>query len=300
MKNKKKIIIITGATSFLGYNCARFFLSKGFVVFAILRPESKNNDKVLEMKGVIPIYLDFEKLSDNDFKILNNKRTEDCIKFIKTHSDDITILHFGWGHTLDRQNFMLQMLNVDYSLKVLEFAKILKVNRFIFAGSQAEYSNFAYGVAKKQFADLAVRKLSKSKINFIHLRIFSVYGEGDRKTTLINYLINQFKNNLNADLSNCDYMWNFLNVNDFTNILFKLIKKNATTDTYDIASLDTRLLKDYIIEAKKITKSKSELNFGSIQNKDEKFAIPDITNLLKKIGKYEFIDFKKGFLDLYE
>ena len=208
----------------------------------------------------------------------------------------ITFIHLGWGGTLDRNNFMKQMLNVDMSMKVLEFAKVIGVNRFIFAGSQAEMSESAYGMAKKQFASYAEKYLQDSDMKFIHLRIFSVYGKEDRETSLIKTLVKNCKENKDMALSSCNYEWNFIFIDDFTKIILKMIEKNISTGTYDIASKDTRILREYVEEVQQVLKSKNKLNFGEIPDSAEIFAIPDIKNTLSVIGKFKFTKFSEGIL----
>ena len=290
----KKIAIITGVTSFLGSSTAEYLIKKGFLVFGIVRPDSQNKEKIKCISGLVIIELDIDKISNLDFAELKNKLSNEDTDNFTNH--DITFIHFGWGATLDRANFNAQMLNVDYSLKALEIAKILKADRFIFAGSQAEMSESAYGMAKKQFANISMKLVKDSKMDFIHFRIFSMYGEKDRDTSLIKELVRCLRSNVDIKLSLCDYLWNFLYIDDFTKIIYKFITKKVKTGTYDIASDDTRLLKDYCAEAKKVFKSKSNLLFGEREKSKEKFAIPNINTTLQVIGKFRFTKFRSGIL----
>ena len=299
MPKNKKIAIITGTTSFLGRSMAKYLLSKGFVVFGIVRPESEKLSLIQDIKGLNIVKLDFDKVRASDFLCINDLELSKRIEETKSKNYDISLLHFGWGATLDRSNFMKQMLNVDMSIKVLEFAKVLGVKRFIFAGSQAEMSETPYGVAKKQFAAFAEDNLSDSDTSFIHLRIFSVYGKEDRDTSLIMTLLRLCKENKDIDLSSCNYNWNFLYIDDFVNIIFKMIQNDVKTGIYDIASDDIRLLKDYVIEAHIVLKAKNKLNFGARADSIEKFSIPDISNTLEAIGKFKFTKFSDGILKIW-
>lgn len=293
----KRIAIITGVTSFLGKSTARFLLQSDFLVFGIVRPDSKNKDSLKDLKDLKLIEIDFDRISSSDFESLNDS-TIKAIHEITKKETDITFIHFGWGSTLDRNNFMAQMLNVDYSMKVLEFAKLLKAKRFIFAGSQAEYSDSAYGLAKLRFSKNAVKYLSDSDMRFIHLRIFSIYGKEDRETSLIKTLVKACKANKDFDLSSCEFKWNFLFINDFICIIYKLIDKNVSSGDYDIASSDTRLLKDFCLEVKEVLNSSSVLNFGAREDSDEKFAIPNIKKLVSAIGSFGFTKFRDGILSI--
>lgn len=298
-KFNKKVAIITGITSFLGRSTAKYLIDKGFVVFGIIRPDSKNYDMIKTIDKLNIIKLDFFKLTSDDFNFVNsNDYYNMVIKSINNLHSDITVIHFAWSHTLDRNNFSKQMLNVDMSLKVLEFAKIIGAKRFIFAGSQAELSDSAYGMAKKQFANLAKTNLKESNLKFIHFRIFSIYGNEDRKTSLIKQLIASFKSNRDISLSSCNYLWNYLYIDDFLFILFCFISRNVISGIYDIASEDTRLLKDYIIEAHTLYKAKNKLLFGNREDSTEKFAIPNIIKTKKVIGQFNFTKFSDGIMSI--
>lgn len=294
MARNKKIAIVTGTTSFLGRSVAKYLLSKGFVVFGIVRPESEKLHLIQDIKGLNIVKLGFDKVRSSDFLCVNDIELRKLIEEAKENNYDISFLHFGWGATLDRSNFMKQMLNVDMSIKVLEFAKILGAKRFIFAGSQAEMSETPYGVAKKQFAAFAKNNISDSNMSFIHLRIFSIYGEGDRDTSLIMTLLRLCKENKDVGLSSCNYDWNFLYINDFTRMIYKMIDKDVDSGTYDMASDDTRLLKDYVIEAHRVLKAKNKLNFGERPDSIETFAIPNISKTIEAIGAFDFTAFKDG------
>lgn len=311
IKNKK-VAIITGVTSFLGRSTAKYLLEKGFIVFGIVRPDSdinklsiikSNNDKSLSESNFHIIKLDFNLLSSNDFidfsdNSIDNQQNIKLINDIKDLKVDITFIHFAWGATLDRTNFAKQMMNIDMSSKALEFAKILGANRFIFAGSQAEMSESAYGMAKKQFASIANADLKNGNMKFIHFRIFSIYGKDDRETSLLKQLVKSFIENKDITLSSCEYKWNFLYIDDFTDIVYKFITKNVDTGMYDIASDDTRLLKDYVIEAHDAYGAKNKLLFGKRPDSLETFAIPDIKNTINAIGSINFTKFSDGILKI--
>lgn len=302
IKNKK-VAIITGVTSFLGRSTAKYLLEKGFIVFGIVRPDSDTKDLSLIPSNFYIIRLDFNLLSSNDFidfsdNSIDNQQNIKLINDIKDLKADITFIHFAWGATLDRTNFAKQMMNIDMSSKALEFAKIIGVNRFIFAGSQAEMSESAYGMAKKQFASIANADLKNGNMKFIHFRIFSIYGKDDRETSLLKQLVKSFRGNKDIELSSCEYKWNFLYIDDFTDIVYKFIIKNVDTGMYDIASDDTRLLKDYVIEAHDVFAAKNKLLFGKRPDSLETFAIPDIKNTINAIGSINFTKFSDGILKI--
>ena len=307
LKQQNKNIFITGATSFLGRNTCSYLIKKGYNVFAFARENSENNYKLNDIKGliVIPISIDditeeeIDSFAENDKKYNIIKKSIDNIK----NCDNIFI-HYAWKGTsrIDRQNKDIQEYNIEQSKKWLKIAKIMGINKFIFAGSQAEYSFNFYGIYKNKFAEFAEKFLDKTDMSFIHMRIFSIFGNNDRNTTILSALLSYIKENNDFDMTTCKKKWNFLYINDYVKIIEKIIEKvddNENFVTMDIASDDTRTLRNFIIEAHKVLKSKIKLHFGVKEDNGDVFAIPDISDLINYIGKYKFMKFAKSIKDMY-
>lgn len=307
LKQQNKNIFITGATSFLGRNTCSYLIKKGYNVFAFARENSENNYKLNDIKGliVIPISIDditeeeIDSFAEIDKKYNIIKKSIDNIK----NCDNIFI-HYAWKGTsrIDRQNKDIQEYNIEQSKKWLKIAKILGIKKFIFAGSQAEYSFNFYGIYKNKFAEFAEKFLDKTDMSFIHMRIFSIFGNNDRNTTILSALLSSIKENNDFDMTTCKKKWNFLYINDYVKIIEKIIEKVDDKEnfvTMDIASDDTRTLRNFIIEAHKVLKSKIKLHFGVKEDNGDVFAIPDISDLIHYIGKYKFMKFAKSIKDMY-
>ena len=296
----KKLVIITGVTSFLGRNVAKKLIKENYEVIGILRPESKKS-LIKDITGLKTITIDFNKIDLKEFNDIEyNYKVKKCIEKIAESNKEIYFIHFGWGNTLNRNDFTAQMLNVDYSKKVFDIAKLIGAKSFIFAGSQAEKSNItAYGMAKNNFADWASN--NNDSINFIHLRIHSIYGIGDRDNSLIMSIIKSVKENKSIELSSLNYFWNFLYIDDFTDIISIILNKDIDSRyIYDIGSNDTRLLIDYVEEIKNILKAKNKFLIGVRQDSKEIFTPPNISNMMKAIGDYKFTKFNEGIVNIYK
>ena len=132
----------------------------------------------------------------------------------------------------------------------------------------------------------------------IHLRIFSAYGENDKEWTLISSCIDKMLKNEPVDLSPCTQNWNFLYVKDAAKQIALLSQYAFQTDGFDqevyhIASEDTRVLKEFVLEMKKLTRSSSELHFGAIVPEILVSLQPDMSKTRKTIGfvsDYSFAD----------
>ena len=132
-------------------------------------------------------------------------------------------------------------------------------------------------------------------IQFVWPRIYSVYGVGENSGTLISYLIETLKKGETPQLSPCENMWNFLYIDDCVRILAALGKSEEAEGIYNVASDDTRLLKEFVTELRDIVAPSAKLNFGA-RTADEKRTFwlePDIGKM-EKIVKLKYLSFAEG------
>ena len=111
--NKKiqPVIIITGITSFLGSETAKFLLNQGYNVIGITYPLSKSNFRIKNIKNLKVVTIDFEKI---DIENIDKKYIDDKI-LKKINDKDYIFIHFGWSDTNKRNDYDLQIKNFNYS-----------------------------------------------------------------------------------------------------------------------------------------------------------------------------------------
>ncbi len=295
-----KKIIITGATSFLGRNTAEHLIQKGYFVYALIRKNSPNASKLKRCDNLKIVEFDFENL----FDCLREIDKADCF------------INFAWDSSGGRADENVQAKNLGNSLKMLELCKRLGCKMFIFPGSQAEYGSVSgvisestpcnpvseYGKVKLMFAKQGLEYARENKIEFIHLRIFSVYGYGDRPNTLVDYCIKSFLNGQNAELGSCLKNWNYLYIEDFADIIEKLIKNNVKTNVINIASRDTRQMREFVCDIHNALAGKGSVSFEKeLVNAENSPALnPDISKLVSLVGDLDFTDFTKGICKTVE
>ena len=108
--------------------------------------------------------------------------------------------------------------------------------------------------------------------------------------------------NKDVDLTESTQKWNFLNIEDAVRAIELFIFKDYEEGIYNLASADTRFLKEYIYDIKEEINSNSRLIFGKIPySKEGKNSInPDITKLLNTTMWRETISFKSGIKKIIE
>jgi len=299
-----KKAIITGATSFIGVHLINVLLSNDYHVTAIVRPHSINADRIPIDKRITVIELDMSDIHQLVDKV-QEKEYE-------------VFYHLAWEgvRVPYRDDKLLQMSNYNNAIKAMEISVILNCKVFVGSGSQAEYGRCSgkitedyipqptteYGKAKLA----AYRTLSSlSKINnikFIWTRIFSVYGKYDYEKTLVMSALTKLSKNEDLQLTECKQMWDYVHVEDVANAMYMLGAYDCKDGIYNIASGNSKQLKDYVINMKKITGSSSKLDFGAIQYSTEGFVSfePVITKLLSSIDWTCKVSFEEGITNLWK
>lgn len=287
--------IVTGATSFLGIELMDYLLAQHHQVVAVCRPDSKGLSKI---PSNIEIVLAEMSEYGNLYKEID-------------HAD--VFVNLAWGGTgHDGRNVQeVQKENVTYTVAAMFAADKMGCKLFVEAGSQAEYGTVLekiteetpcrpfseYGKAKLEIKNRLFELSELLGIKYIHLRIFSLFGEGDHPWTLVMSCIEKMLRNEPIDLSPCTQNWNFLYVKDAVRQIAGLCKYvvssiNYKHEVYNIASNDTRVLKEFVEEMYSLTQSKSELHFGAIIPANLVSLDPNIKKTECAIGCISYCQFK--------
>lgn len=244
--------VVTGATSFLGRTLVDRLLKEGKQVFAVVRPGSLNMESLdFNRSGIVRVEWDMGELRRLDQVI-----SEPCEWFY----------HLAWegSGSENRRKREVQKKNAADSVKALEGAARLGCKRFLFSGSQAEYGNIEglmseekeckpvspYGEAKLEFLKLAVTRAKELGMEYVHARIFSVYGVGDHPWSLVCSCLRAFGRGEYISLGECSQRWNYLYAEDCVRALSLLMEQGNSdiSGIYNIAApgAQTRLLREYI------------------------------------------------------
>lgn len=306
--------VVTGATSFLGRALVDRLLVDGNNVFAVVRPGSKNRNSLKsERSGLMIIERELEELHELDQVI-----TEPCQAFY----------HFGWdgSGSENRLKREVQQKNVKDSLRALEGARRLGCSRFLFSGSQAEYGIHKdamaedtecspiseYGKAKLEFLNRAVEQTNDWKrqgvadMDYVHARIFSVYGPGDHPWSLVESCLRTFSSGEYISLGECTQMWNFLYLDDCIRALRLLMEteKGSVSGIYNVAGPveENRKLREYIRAMYEVLGFHGSYSYGRRKPNAEGPAnlIPDINRLIAATGFKPSVTFEEGIIKTYK
>lgn len=292
--------IITGSTGLVGSSLIQYLVDKEVEVYAIVRPASKRMSNVPKHHRVHVVECPLDNLSN-------------CQIDLPMQNGPASIFfHLGWEGATGpfRNDEALQELNVKYSIEAVSLAHRLGCTLFVDAGSQAEYGIVpgiiteetrcnpitAYGKCKLQMYRETSALAGQLGLKYIHLRIFSVFGEHDHANTLVMSSLRKLKANEPVEMRSGGQKWNYLYEKDAARQIAELSfsafsDKDFRSEVYDIASDDTRQLQDFVVAMKEVCKSSSTLVFGGYDLEKDVNLNPDMTktgNVVNPLTQYRF------------
>ncbi len=218
--NEKPLVLLTGATGFIGRHVTRELLKRGYKLRILTRhPELVNfvDKQYVEIKKVN--YLDIQTLYD-------------------VAKDVDFVVHIAGvikGRTFD----VFKKGNIYSTRNLLEAVRRGNVRKFVFLSSQsaagpsyerplteedeAKPVSF-YGLSKK----IAERYVEKSGIPYVILRPSAVFGEGDRETFL---LFKMVKNGISISIGDGP-LFNIIYVGDLVEIIVRVLERNVINKKY--------------------------------------------------------------------
>ena len=299
-------VIVTGATSFIGQAAVKELLRRGCQVTAVVRPDSPGMKAISRKPGVEVAALNLAEIRRLP-RILGKSLREET-----GGAGTLSWLHLGWegAGSANRSNPALQRKNIDYALDALETAADMGCGRFLFSGSQAEYGICSglmredmecrpvseYGKNKVEVCVRAGARAKERNLDYLHARIFSVYGPGDHPWSLISTCIDTYLQGGHMEMGTCTQLWNFPYVEEAARVLAKLLLGKTPGGVYNVAGEDTRPLKAYMEELYRLCGSRGSFVFGSRRpNAEGQVSLePDLSKIKKALGFCQEISFAEG------
>lgn len=293
--------IVTGATSFIGSEFTKLILECGHDVYAVCLENSPALGRLPKDPALKLVYSTLEDYPDLPEQI---------------PTADIFV-NFAWyGNSVaSRSSADEQQKNVLYIIEAFKAAQKMGCKLFIEPGTQAEYGTVSdliteetpcqpfseYGKAKVAIKDACFNLAEELGIKYMHLRIFSVYGEYDHFHTLFLTSVKKMLDNIPLELSSCTQNWNFLYVRDVAKQMYYLCEKaykdeNFRHEIFNLASDDTRPLCDFVKRMKELLHSSSDLHFGTFTPEHLVALNPDISKMKNYIGFVADYTFDEGVM----
>ena len=295
--------IVTEATSSLGIELCRYLVSNHQEIFAICDAGNNNSDILPKSELLHTIFL-----YKVEYGSLNNQ----------IPSADVFVNLGGWeiatGKDLSKEKYLQ---TIDSCMDALMAARRIGCRLFVNTGSYEEYGITKeiqgertllfpisdFGRASVISGQIACEYCRFASIKYLHLRFFSIYGEKNYPDSFIDNCIKQMQKNEHIDLPSCVQNWNYIYLKDAVKQVgllmnYALINGDFKSESFQIASDDTRSLQYFIREIKQIISSSSELNFGIIQEEKVYSLQPDISKTKEAIGFISDYTFEEGIKEI--
>ena len=299
MKYNKRAIV-TGAAGFAGVNLTECLVHQGYYVFAICRPGSQHNERLIKYSG--------QNLKVIELDISEINQLPDMVP--EANGADL-LFHMAW--TGGRDNFFEQKKNIDQSIAVLNTASKLNVVRFVGTGSQAEYGvktdviredDFpapfsSYGAAKLSACYLTKNLASQLGIEWVWGRIFSLIGKYEPSGRMLPDLIKRLKNGEKATLSSCQQYWDYLDAADCGTAFLAIGERGRNGEIYNVANGNYRRLKEFTSEICRIYHiDEANIHYGSDPVPFVSLQ-PSVRKIMKDTGWKPEVLFKQSVLENY-
>jgi nucleoside-diphosphate-sugar epimerase len=283
--NKK--VLVTGITGFLGSQIAQRLIHDGFELIAI-----KRNSSDLSRCSDFAENINWIELSDNWVEQIIDLKPQ-------------IIIHSAWEGVgaVDRDNWEVQMNNLQFTLNLLSIAKEINVEKFIGFGSQAEYGTFsgiidenydinpktAYGLSKYLCSQTIKVFCEQNNIDWYWLRLFSFFGEKEGSNWFIPTLIKNISENKPMDMTPGEQRYAYMYIGDLAGIIVKIVNSSANSGIYNVSSKQSVSLKEIVEKIINIIDPlKPEVNFGAIPYRENQPMLIQgtVSKLEKEIGVF--------------
>jgi len=275
-----KNLFVTGGTGFVGRHFIKEALKKGYFIYATSRKKIKNKKNIKWLKG------DF---SHNWKGQLKNSHI---------------LIHFASAGVYNKNLSYDYIFNINVvkSLKLLINAINAGCKKLIIIGSCSENifernfsklniynnnNNLNYALSKYLFSSLAAIIAKKFRCECHIMKLFQVYGYGEKKSRLWTSLVNAAKKGNNLNLSIGYQKRDFISVSDAVKLIINSLQKfNKNSKNYvsysHIATGNNITVKEFSQKIWKEMKARGRLNFGKLKNAD----YLDYLSKKKLISKY--------------
>lgn len=289
-----KCAVVTGGTGFIGSWLVEELVKHQIKVIMLVRP----NSSISTWENVDLVQL--IQYDSKECEALKNNRSQIDVFF-----------HLAWGgvSSVDKNDCALQMENIEFSIKMLEYASDIGAKKFIGTGTVAEYAfcedvmdvnarqtpNDMYGAAKTAAHYLLETRARILKMPFIWAVIPSTYGEGRKDNNILTYTICSLLREEIPEYGYLTQMWDFLYVGEVARALYLIGELGKTEKTYGIGSGIYKPLRTYVEEIRNIINPNLEIGIGKKPEMSERAfsSCVNIEELIKDTGFFPSYPFEK-------
>jgi CDP-paratose synthetase len=288
-------ILITGATGFIGGAILKRICTFYENVNILVRRSSNLDLLPSNLISKVQIFTE-DDINSKDF--ISNDRPFDCIIHAATsygnNPDEIFSTFFV--------NELLPIKLIEIVLQGNKITKFINLDTF-FNNGRNEYDYLSsYTLSKCHFQQWGQSIAKNKKICFINMRLFHVYGPGDKQQKFVPFIFENCINGNSIDLTSGTQTRDFIFLNDVIDAIECVVKADLNADyhTFDVGTGELLSIEDLVKLINKICGNRSTLNFGALPNRHgEFFNYCAQISSLKKLGWEPKIQIKDGLENIY-
>lgn len=293
-------VIVTGANGFVGTELLRILSDKNIKVYAIIKNKNEDIDKIQKLPNVAIIYCELEKI-------------EVLPDLIKDRDIDACI-HLAWTGSFGdlRADYLLQLKNIEFAMRVVEVMARMKIKRFVGAGTLAEKDvlNYhptdgaipnavsIYGAAKIAAHFMTKAECTKLGIEHIWGYLSNTYGVGNTTNNFVNMAARIMLEGKKATFTSGEQMYDFMYITDTVKAIFAITEKGKSNTAYYLGSGKQRKLKEYIRMIRDTINPDIPLYFGAVPFHG--ITLPeesyDASKLMTDTGFCAEVSFEEGII----
>lgn len=282
MYKRKKTILITGGTGYLGSNIARSLCDDYQII--ILKRSFSPIKRIEQIVSKVELFNIDEINLKNVF--LYNKI--DVVLHCATH----------YGRK-SKDPLEIVEANLVLPLALLNLAKAYDVSCFINTDTILDKGISAYSLSKSQFSDWL--RILAADIVCINMELEHFYGADDDTSKFVTHLIHSMlKGESEILLTKGEQKRYFVHIDDVVNAFRLIIEKSSSFSkgyqSFQVGSLRGISIRAFAEMIKQLSDNKTTLlNFGAILYRDKEIMDPHLdTRLLRNLGWKIEVPLEKG------
>jgi nucleoside-diphosphate-sugar epimerase len=226
-------ILLTGSTGFLGKNLLPFLIKKKHKVLILIR--NKKNIKINSNQKVI--FSKLENININNLKKIKNFKPEILIN-LAWHG----IPEFSYRNSIknlqDQTIFINKIFDLNIIKKIINIGSCWEYPQNLGKCSESDKTSPTkyFPWSKNALMNFIQFKCRERKINFVWFRVFYMYGQYQRKGSVIPTIIDSLRNLKKPNLSSPNNLNDYVHVNDVCDAIIRTIDKKATNGIFNLGS----------------------------------------------------------------
>lgn len=293
--------VVTGANGFVGQALLRELARAQIPVSAVIRSEASNLSAIRDLPNVEIVFCDMDRI-------------DKLPQMLRKPAD--VFYHLAWegASGTAREDWKTQLQNVRWTLNAAAAAKAIGCEKFIGAGTTAEWdadvymqadgavppAMCVYGAAKITAHYMSRAVCGSMGLAHIWACLSNTYGPGDPTSNFINFAAKTMLTGQPPNFTSGEQSYDFTHISDIAQGLYKIGRSGKSNHAYYIGSAAPRKLKEYIKIIRDEIDPSISVNLGAVPWHGAAHPMDrfDCSKLMRDTGYRPNVAFGDGIKDI--